>query len=379
MIIADIISLLQQMIRINTVNGPGNEKDLALYLEKIFSSNGFSPIIQNMGENRANFIVDIGNDQGPLLIFNGHLDVVPAVGDWLYPPFEGFSDGKKVYGRGAADMKGGLASMIAAFIQLAPIAHRFKGRLRLLFVADEESYNKGFYYYLANMPEARNPSVFAIIGEPTGLRICRGHLGVERYWIHFHGKGAHSSRPEEGVNAIGMATKFFIAMEDYHKVLRTNESFFGSPSCTVTLIEGGEKMNCVPAECKIMIDRRTIPGETSENVFKEIHELINDVFGRLKHMVEIEPYFTMPPGELSEENDLVKIAFAAQKQCGIAPVISGFDAGCEQGLMIKEGIPSLICGPGSIKMGHVPNEFIEIDQLEKATEFYKVFAENFLL
>ena len=328
MAIPDIASLLQQMIQIETVNNPGNEKDLALYLEKIFSSNGFAPIVQDLGGNRANFIVDIGNDQGPLLIFNGHLDVVPAIGNWSHPPFEGFSDGDKIYGRGAADMKGGLASMIEAFVQLAPIAHEFKGRLRLLFVADEESLNKGFYHYSTHIPQTRNTSAFAIIGEPTELRICRGHLGVERYWVHFHGKSAHSSKPEGGVNAIGMASTFFKAIEDYHKVLRTHLSCFGSPSCAVTLIEGGEKMNSIPAECKIMIDRRTIPGETSESVMAEVSEVVSKAFGSASDMVEIEPYFSMLPGELPENNALVQIAFASQKQCGISPVITSFDAGC---------------------------------------------------
>lgn len=373
----DVVTLLQKLIQIQTVNPPGNEKDLALFIADLLHEDGVGITVQDLGNNRANLIADIGNDNGPLLIFNGHLDVVPATGEWIHPPFSAFTDGSFIYGRGSADMKAGLAAMIIAFMSF--FHKELKGRLRLLFVADEESFNLGTTSYMKNIPQTGNTSKYALIGEPTELNVCRGHLGVERYWIHCKGKSAHSSKPEEGVNAIGIASILYASLDAYHKMLRQKKGFFGSPSCTVTMITGGEKMNLVPSSCKLMVDRRTIPGETPEGVLKELQGIIDNAFPGQQHLVSVEPFFSLLPAEIPEDSLFLQTASRLAKKVNPLEKVMGFEAGCEQGLLLSGGIEALVYGPGSIKMGHVENECVPIDQLKSAVRFYEQLASEILL
>ena len=220
----NLARLLSEMIHINTVAPPGNEKDLATYIADILRSNGFNPIVQDLGDNRANITCEIGEGDDCRLILNGHLDVVPAEGEWNHEPFSGTVDGDCLFGRGACDMKAGLCCMLQAFIDTAKESNKLRGRLKLVFVADEETSNLGLRSYLSKYNENDRKTAkrnYAVIGEPTELHVCNSHYGVERYWINIHGESAHSSKPELGVNAIVGASSVVESLGAYHKELRT--------------------------------------------------------------------------------------------------------------------------------------------------------------
>ncbi|QTQ14543.1 M20 family metallopeptidase [Treponema parvum] len=368
----EVVSLLQKMIRINTVSPPGNEKDLAVFLEAYLKEKGLKPCVQSVEDNRANLICEIGSGDETLLVLNGHLDVVPAQGEWKFDPFAGNSDGTYVYGRGAADMKGGLAALTCAFLSVIPYADKLKGKLRLVFVADEETSNHGSLYYLAH-DKKRYSKNYAVIAEPTELRVCKGHLGAERYWISFKGSGAHSSKPENGCNAIYLASKMINALEQYHIELRKRSSSYGSPSCAVTRIEGGEKDNTVPSSCKLFIDRRTVPGETKKDIDNEIDIIIKNVFGKEKDRVEVSSFFDFSAGRIGEDNPLIVTACEiAKRRRGEEfgkPII--FGAGCEQAIFTNGGFDTIVWGPGSLSQAHVPNERIPIEEVTEAKKLYE--------
>ena len=374
----DLARLLSEMIRINTVSPPGNEKDLALYIAGILRSNGLEPTIQDLGNNRANIFCEIGEGDECRLILNGHLDVVPAEGEWKHDPFEGRIDGEYLYGRGACDMKAGLACMLQAFIDTAKEESRLKGRLKIFFVTDEETSNLGLRSYISEYGEKDRLSAkrnYALIGEPTDLNVCNSHYGVERYWINVHGVSAHSSKPELGVNAISGAAAIVDSLSGYHKELRSRVTEWGSPSCAVTMIEGGEKQNSIAAHARVFIDRRTVPGEKAEDVKKEVEAWLDERTDLRGCTCDTELYFTFGSGLLPAGNSFLSAIMeeAGQEKAEVFP------AGCEQGIMLSAGYEAAVLGPGSIKDAHMPDEKVRVSDLGKAYELYRKIISRILM
>ena len=368
----DLARLLSEMIRINTVSPPGNEKDLALYIAGILRSNGLEPTIQDLGDNRANIFCEIGEGDECRLILNGHLDVVPAEGEWKHDPFESRIDGEYLYGRGACDMKAGLACMLQAFIDTAKEESRLKGRLKIFFVTDEETSNLGLRSYISEYGEKDRLSAkrnYALIGEPTDLNVCNSHYGVERYWINVHGVSAHSSKPELGVNAISGAAAIVDSLSGYHKELRSRVTEWGSPSCAVTMIEGGEKQNSIPVLCSLFLDRRTVPGEDGGQVAKEVEQWIASHADMHGCTCSVEPFFSFASGLLDERSGFLgKAKEIVGQQTDLV-----FPAGCEQAIFISGGYDAIVLGPGSIEMAHKIDEYVPLEELEKAVDIYEKF------
>ena len=366
----DISRLLSEMIRINTVSPPGNEKDLAIYIADILGANGLDPTIQDLGNNRANVFCEIGAGSESRLILNGHLDVVPAEGEWKHEPFSGKTDGEYLYGRGACDMKAGLACMLQAFIDIAKKDELLNGKLKLLFVADEETSNLGLRSYISEYRDTDMASVrhnYALIGEPTELHVCNSHYGVERYWINIHGESAHSSKPELGINAIEGASSIVNCIRSYHKELRNRITEWGSPSCAVTMIEGGEKQNSIPAHARVFIDRRTVPGEDPADVKAEIESWLSSNADSMDCTYDVELFFSFGSGLLPADDCFLGSVLNEVGQ------LSGevFPAGCEQGIMLAAGYKVAVLGPGSIKDAHMPDEKVFMPDLLRAYELYR--------
>jgi acetylornithine deacetylase/succinyl-diaminopimelate desuccinylase-like protein len=158
----DIFTLLKALIRIQTTNG--NEKDLATWITAYLSKYGINSVMQDLGNNRANLVADIGDSDGPLLLLNGHLDVVPSSNDWTYDPYGGCEERGIIYGRGAVDMKAGLAAMIASVCSLVDENLQWKGGVRLVFVADEEQNKLGIHLTQVDATYS-GPSVFASLSQ----------------------------------------------------------------------------------------------------------------------------------------------------------------------------------------------------------------------
>ena len=368
------IDILTELIKINTTNPPGNELPAAEYIQSILEKSGFECEVQNLGNNRGNIIASIGNDNGPELMLNGHLDVVPALGDWNSNPFIcRFNDGK-VYGRGTADMKGGLAAMLSAAISMASRANDLQGRLKLVFVADEEDANLGTLSYL----KTHNKSDFAIIGEPTGLNIAIAHRGVARDYILIKGESRHAALPEQNLDSISRTEKAIHAIKELNKELQCyKHDVLPPPSLAITQIEGYEKDNIVPATVKLLLDFRILPGTTYEKVHSILENKLRVVLGNNFNII---PHFYMPGGEISKSDDFANLCLAVRDDIvGQKGRLCSFNASCEQCFFTSNGIKTIILGPGSLKEAHTVDEFTTEEEVNTAEKIYRKIIEKVLI
>lgn len=369
----DCIDVLKNLIRFNTTNPPGNEHAAVKYLAEILRPYGFLCEIQNLGQNRANLVAVLENGEGPELILNGHLDVVPAVGDWKHTPFDLTAEGDRLYGRGTADMKGGIAAMCEAAIRIAKRGGPKSGKITLLFVADEECANLGTLNYL----QKYEAGGYAIIGEPTGLDIGIAHRGVSRDYVDIRGDARHAALPSQKYDSIAKtacAIQAFQAMNDELQAI-THE-ILPSPSIAITKILGYEKDNIVPGSVRLLLDVRVLPEMSHNQVVAILMEVLEQA--------DIEDYsikkhFYMPGGALSSQDEFVKLCLRERNiLLGEAKFPVAFHASCEQCFFIERGISAIICGPGDISQAHTVDEFTSESQVRLAVDLYERIIEKVL-
>lgn len=387
-----VLEILRDLISINTVNPPGNERAAAAYLKGLLEPAGFACAVQELGDGRANFSAQIGSGEGPELIWNGHLDVVPAAGGWDTDPFTLSRTGDRVYGRGVCDMKGGLAAMCRAALNLAEKGGVGRGTLKLLFVADEEDANRGLKAYLresgfcpgtagaAGYPDkvgGRWRERYAVIGEPTDLEVAVAHRGVVRSYVDIRGTARHAALPEDGNSSIGKLPKVLRAIEALNgKLGARKHPVLPPPGISVTMVRAYEKDNIVPGKVRLLTDFRILPDmgrEEAEGLLKEA------VAGAGTGPVQVTSHFFMPGGEIVPEEPFVKLCCRAAGQIrGKEAVPRAFDASCEQCFLTAAGVKTVILGPGSLKQAHTQNEFLEVEQLKQAVAVYEQIARQIL-
>jgi acetylornithine deacetylase/succinyl-diaminopimelate desuccinylase family protein len=365
------VALLQRLVRIPTENPPGNEyREVAALIGDLLAAAGYEVSSVEAEPGLFNVVGLLRGTVGyPTLLLNGHLDVVPAGEGWQHSPFAGHFDGERVYGRGAADMKGAVASMLTAAKRLAARRDKLRGNLLLAFTADEETGGHNGVKYLLDNSLLR--ADFAIVGEPTNfeVRSCqRGALWLE---IEFHGRSAHGSLPHLGINAVEMAAEAVAALRRT-EALQQAHPLLGVPTLSVNRISGGTKVNVIPNRCRIEIDRRMLPGEKAENVQREILSTINatrfpgsDV--SVKQMIAAEPF------EL--RGDQLRIAAfcrnSYERVTGCRPVSTGELSFTDARLLVHQAnIPTVVFGPGLDSVCHITDEYIDVRDVITASEVY---------
>ena len=376
------IDLLKELISFDTSNLPGNERPCAEYMEKLLKDAGFRTKVQVLPDHpdRANVIAAIGNEQGKSLIYNGHIDVVPAGEGWSSDPFTAKIADGKVYGRGACDMKGGVACMASAALALVKEGFSFEnGQLILLFVCDEELHDMGLKHYIASPDFVK--ADYGVISEATDGHFCLAHRGVARYKLSILGVSCHAAIPEKGVNAMTNAGYALLELEKLAESLkdRTND-ILPPPSLAPTVIKGGMKDNIVPDIIDIQIDRRMLPGETVESCMQEIVDVLDELKKRRPVFdYRIEPYVRLNAGYVSRDSEIVKICNTVYRDTfGKEPVNTYFDAGNDQNFLVDAGVPTLVFGPGSLSRAHTVDEFVPISDLEENTIFFYELAKKLL-
>jgi acetylornithine deacetylase/succinyl-diaminopimelate desuccinylase family protein len=311
-----------------------------------------------------------GTEGARTLILNGHLDVVPAGEGWSTDPYGAYLSGDNLFGRGAADMKGGLAAMVLAAKLIRRLDIDLKGDLLITAVADEEVSETGTKHYLRT--RSRKPGDFAIVGEPTDLKLCVAQKGQLMYKITVRGRAAHSSRPQEGLNAISKMGKIIHALEEYSETLpRRKHNLLGSPTVSIGTIIGGTSTSIVPDSCTIRIDRRTLPNESVQSVDEELRQIIDNLTINDNELhVDIGRYFTEDASEVDERSEIVlKLQQACKLLLGFGPSICGFEATSDAGDLC-ESMPTIMFGPGSLSQAHRPEEFVSIRQVIDAALVY---------
>jgi len=377
----ELIDLTTQLIRIPTENPPGNEKKAFLFLKPILLKMGFNVKILLSPKGRGNIIAEKRWGRGGRrLIFNGHLDVVPAgnSAQWKYPPFKGKLEKGRIYGRGASDMKGGIASFLHAISMINHLnTHLNQGAVILHLVSDEESHGHQGMSFLTQKRVIRGDA--AIVGEPTDLDLMITQKGALWLRISTIGKSAHGSRPHSGVNAI---EKMIKAIDQLNSIsLREEHPLLGKPTLNIGTIQGGTKINVVPDRCEIEVDRRMLPSEEKEGVLREIKESLDSLqLQDPSFQYQMEEIDFAEPSEIDPEDEIVRISVEAIGEVrGERPRIKGSSGFTDARFYIKQcRIPTLILGPGGVEQPHTTNESVEVDALIQAAQIYGLIILKFL-
>lgn len=350
---------LMEMIRHRSDFPNATEEACCRYITDILTQEGLHPRMVEAANGRPNIYATLnGTEDGPTFLFNGHLDVVPAdEASWTYSPFEPVIENGRVFGRGAADMKAGVASCIHAALFLKRSGAPFKGRIVLFFNVDEEATNLGMKQFLSEQIEAD----FAIIAEPTENAIHLGHRGNARYVIRTRGTPEHIAWATEPDNAIEKMADLVAALRVYRQsLLEKRHDFLGTASAGVTLINGGEAGNIVPGRCQITVDRRLLLDETPKDIEREIKAHLQ------KHEIEceVENISGVDASLIPGDHPMVQRLREAIAATGETPRTGRFPATCEAPYFTrKKGIPAVIFGPGSIAQAHVNDEFVQLDEV----------------
>lgn len=331
---------------------------------------GLETEVREVEPGRPNVVARLPG-RGPTLLLNGHLDTVGVEG-MERPPFEAAVEDGRLWGRGACDMKGGLAAILATAHRLAS-GEGPRPPLVVALTADEEHASVGMQALVRSGVRAE----MAVVCEPTGLAVMPAHKGF--VWVEavFRGRAAHGSRPDQGVDAIRHAGLFLAALDRYEERLRRGpvHPLLGPGSHHAGTIRGGTAESVYPDRCTLVLERRTLPGETAEEVVGELHEVLDGV--RAAHPgvdATLRATLSRPGTEVPRESPLVDGLLAAVEARGVAPRVEGMTAWVDAAFLNEAGIPAVCFGPGDIGRAHAAVEWCPVDEILGCADVLETFA-----
>lgn len=369
-----IHATLADLVSINSVNphfpgGPG-ERELADYIVRFFQSNNVPYEYQPVCAGRTNIVAKLeGQPGGRTVLLEAHMDTATELGMRI-PSFQPKRDGKRLYGRGSCDTKGGLAGMMHAMKALATATRKPPNSVVFLAAVDEEHLFRGVNKFI----ETKSHVDGAIVAEPTNLEIVTASKGIMRWRFTTQGRMAHSSKPHLGVNAISAMAKVIVALDKRFSHLHRTDSHpvLGSPTMSIGLIRGGNQVNQVPDSCVAEVDRRWIPGETRDDVLNEFRAIIDHL--RTIHPeieVNIEPpYLESCPLETAGDSRIVRTVSKIKEENSGSASLIGVSYGSDAAALSHAKIPAIILGPGSIDQAHGEEEYVELNQVTAAARIY---------
>ncbi|MCF8142475.1 MAG: M20 family metallopeptidase [Deltaproteobacteria bacterium] len=361
----EVLLLTQDLLRFNTINPPGQEKACVDFLAERLEGSGFEVGTYEFSAGRPTLVARLrGGGENLPLCYAGHIDTVP-LGDsqWTRDPFCGEVDGDKLYGRGASDMKGGIAACVVSALEMAKHPHR-QADILLVIAASEETGCEGSAY-VASLKDVLGEAGGLIIAEPTSNRLFIGHKGVLWLELKTRGIAAHGSMPGQGVNAIYAAAEAVLKLRDAdlgypsHPVL-------GAATLNVGTIAGGTRINIVPDQVSIQVDIRTVPGRTSD-------ETISDLKRVLGADVEINSLFDLDAVATDPDNRWIQEVSAIVSRYSDNPAPpKGLPYFTDAAVLTPafNSVPTIILGPGEAEMAHRTDEFCFIPRLFEAVEIY---------
>jgi acetylornithine deacetylase len=364
-----LIRLLADLVAIPSMNPMGrdrngveySEEKLAAYVSDYLRRNSIEVNTYEVAPHRPNVIgyVDAGAEHTVML--EAHLDTVYADNMTIEPFNPRMVDGR-LYGRGACDTKASLASFLYTVSTLAKKASTLKYNIVVAAVSDEE------YGFTGARRAAENglKADFGIAGEPTQLRIVRAHKGVLRWRVVTKGIAAHSAYPDRGDNAIYTMGNVLARLQAYGLELmqRPPHAELGTPTLSVGVIEGGQAVNIVPDRCWIEIDRRTLPGETENEILKSVESVLRDV-----PRYEFEPpHISIGGIDVSPKNPFLQRLAGVIESINGKCVIETAQYATNAGVYNQSGIPAIVFGPGDIAQAHTATEFVETNQVIRCCE-----------
>ena len=374
----DVVAMLTELISLASINPMGDEigkedaaceADVAQYVYDFIKKLGLEPIVQQTslaGRRNIGAMLYRGG-QCKTVVLQTHMDTVGINGkEELLKPFV---SGGRVYGRGACDDKGALACMLAALEGGAAELEQVKNNIIVMAVADEEYRGRGSYALIEQEPT--RSADFGIVGEPTECAIVNGYKGIARWAIEVRGKACHSSKPDDGINAIYRMSEIIRGIRGYEKEISSHEDeLLGRETISVGKISGGTAVNVVPDTCTIVIDRRTTrktdPGREMETLEKYLRA--NGIDFEFQSAA-LSPSFKATI--IGEEQPGMRMLKKVCGETGNTEKCRCVSFGSDAYRMNKAGIPTVLWGPGSIRNAHSDGEFVEIGELVRAVDFYR--------
>lgn len=390
---AAMAAFLQQLVRTPSVYLPGtpgaSEQAVVQLIYDLLRSWGWAPRWTEVAPGRPNLVADLqGVQPGPLLLFEGHSDVVtpgdPAA--WRDAPFSGRIEGRRLYGRGACDMKGGLAAMLFAARALQLAGAPFTGTLRLLIPVDEEGMMLGIKAMVAR-GEA-DGAAGCIVCEPEGGELCVAQKGSLRLRLLSHGRIAHGAMPHQGVNALtgmvrwlGRVLELEAALNAEHGAHPLLGPIYISPTVARAPCSGdASQINCLPDLCDAFLDIRTVPAVDHGTLIGRIAALGEAVRAAWPtHHFAVEVIDDRPAVAIDPAHPLVRAVAAAHTRVyGAPPPLGGVPGSTDGTILARErGIPVVVYGPGDKWLPHQPNEYVDLDEVARAAQVYIIAALDF--
>ena len=364
----DAVALARALVQIDSRNptlvpGAPGEGECARALASVLDDWGFSVELTDSPPGRPNVIARLGPSDTPALMLNGHLDVVGVEG-MIHEPFSAEVRDNRIYGRGSADMKGGLAAMCVAALTAA--SSQARRQILITAVVDEEYDSIGMRALLDSGVRAEA----AIITEPTRLAICPAHRGFAWIDVSLRGRAAHGSRYDIGVDAI---THAGLLLAELDRVEQTREAgplhpLLGRGSLHASRIHGGVGYSTYPEQCDLAIERRMLPGESIEKAVREITDACERVKGsRPDFDARVTLSTAQLPSDVPPDAPIVRRLKGALERENLPVGIEGLSAWTDAALLNEAGIPAICFGPGDIALAHAAEEFVPIGEIGLAT------------
>lgn len=374
--------LLAELVRRPSVNPMGRtelptdilyESRVTDYLEEQLRELGCSFRRQTVRPGRDNLIATY-TPPGPApfhVLFEAHQDTVPVDG-MTVEPFGGVIEGGKLIGRGACDVKAGVAVMLTAFARLVRERPPGSAAATLAFTVDEEHTFLG----VQELMNSGFKADYAVVAEPTLLDIVNTHKGVVRWQMEARGQACHSSRPEQGVNAIYRMARLLAGLEEYAARLRNMppDPLLGPRTLSVGRITGGVSPNTVPAFCRIDIDRRLLPGESAASAAEDMIAFLKGYPGIDFPFETTVSHQACPPLDPTGSKELVVRLGAVIDSVVGKHQVQAVPYGTDASTISNGGVPAVVFGPGDIAQAHTRDEWIDLSQLEPAAEILFRFA-----
>jgi succinyl-diaminopimelate desuccinylase len=366
----DAVSLTRDLLRFDTINPPGRERDCAQMAGALLKEWGYGVQYFEYADSRTCVIARAGSADRKPLCLTGHLDVVPLGSrQWSKDPFAGETDGDKLYGRGVSDMKSGVAAILLA-------ARSFAGKLNgkpgivIVLTAGEEGGCVGSAQ-LAKTQLLGNAGAM-VVGEPTSNYPLVGHKGSIKFHARFRGVSAHGSMPELGVNAIYKAAKAISRLEGFDFGVPAHP-VMGKPTLNVGIMEGGNTVNAVPDSASFGVDIRTVPGMDHQGLLAGMKALLEEA--QLDVFSDLKPVWTAP-----EQEWIQRVFEVCKPYVGEAPAArtAPYMTDAANLLKVYAGAPTVVLGPGEAAMAHQTDEYASMERIRQSVAIYEALIGDWI-